>query len=240
MKKILLFSVIAAVVIAVGCTHTQRSSINQAPNDRASVVDRLNTSSQILNQLVNTPDNSIPENILARAKCVAVVPEMIKGGFVVGGQHGRGEVTCRTSNGWTAPAFITITGGSWGAQIGAESVDLVLLFMNDHAVQSLLSDNVKLGGEAGVAAGPIGREAQASTDLKLSSEILAYSRTKGLFAGLDLSGAAVRKDKDSTLAFYNRDIPTNSLLAGKVQPPAGAENFIATVRRDFAESQAAK
>src|SRR3954463_9045106 len=170
----------AAISLAlVGCAEQQHNSANspatadtntQAAN-RPEAVDRLNDSAKVLDELVNTPESAIPEKVLADAKCVMIVPDMVKGGFVFGGQHGRGVATCRNNGQWSAPAFTTVTGGSWGAQIGVESVDLVLLFMNDHAVQSLLKDNVKLGADASIAAGPIGRQASAATDVKLNSEI---------------------------------------------------------------------
>ncbi len=210
----------------------------EAAAARPEAADRLNDSAKVLNELMGAPDTEIPQSILSKARCVAVVPDMVKGGFIIGGRHGRGVVTCRTANGWSAPAFMTISGGSWGAQIGVEKVDLVLLFMNDKGVQSLLNDNVKLGADASVAAGPVGRSAEASTDVKLNSEILSYSRTKGLFAGLELSGAAVRPDEDSTRDFYGQNINFRTLLAGNTTPPAGAENFLSTVRRVFAEARA--
>src|SRR5258706_5486036 len=210
----------------------------EAAAARPEAADRLNDSAKVLNELMGAPDTEIPQSILSNARCVAVVPDMVKGGFIIGGRHGRGVVTCRTANGWSAPAFMTISGGSWGAQIGVEKVDLVLLFMNDKGVQSLVNDNVKLGADASVAAGPVGRSAEASTDVKLNSEILSYSRTKGLFAGLELSGAAVRPDEDSTRGFYGQNINFRTLLAGNTTPPAGAENFLSTVRRGFAVARA--
>jgi SH3 domain-containing YSC84-like protein 1 len=245
-----LFSMLLGLSLIAGCAHQQHNSPNQtaatqsgseAAAARPEAADRLNDSAKVLTELVNAPDNGVPETILARAKCVAVVPDMVKGGFIIGGRHGRGVVTCRTANGWSAPAFLTLTGGSWGAQIGVESVDLVLLFMNDKGVQSLLNDNVKLGADASVAAGPVGRSAEASTDVKLNSEILSYSRTKGLFAGLELNGASVRPDEDSTRGFYGRNVNFRTLLAGNsVTPPAGAENFLNTVRSTFKEAKASQ
>jgi lipid-binding SYLF domain-containing protein len=190
-----------------------------------------------LNKLMNAPDSEIPQTILAKAKCVAVIPDMVKGGFVIGGQHGRGLATCRTANGWSAPAPITMSGGSWGAQIGVQSADVVLLFMNQGAVDSLLSDKLKIGGEASIAAGPIGRDAQAATDVKLNSEILSYSRTKGIYAGLDLSGAAVRQDMDTTVAMYGKSIPFRTILSGEVPPPANAMAFLNAVSKDFQEAK---
>jgi len=247
--RFFLLSLLLASFLAVGCRHQQHNSPNQTAAsqsgsekaaDRPEAIDRLNDSAKILDQLMGTPDSSIPQDVLAKAKCVMVVPSLIKGGLIVGGSHGRGAVTCRTPHGWSAPAFVAIDGGSWGAQIGVESVDVVLVFMNDDGVQSLLNDNFKMGGEASVAAGPVGRDAQAATDAKLNSEILSYSRAKGLFVGLDLNGAAVREDKDSTRGFYGHDVDLRSVLNGTTPKPANAENFTSTVAKYFVEAKAAE
>jgi len=229
MKKILLTFLLVAF-----------SMFAFAKEDRTEVNDRLSDAAKVLDELMGTPDNSVPETVLARSKCVAVIPSMVKGGFIVGGRHGRGVVTCRTPNGWSAPAFISLTGGSWGAQIGVEKVDLVLLFMNDKGVNSLLKDNFKMGADASVAAGPVGRHAEASTDAKLNSEILAYSRAKGLFAGVELNGAAVKPDNDSINAFYGSSINWKELLTGGVKPPSGADPFIDAVHKYFVEARAEK
>ena len=170
------------------------------------------------------PDNGIPEEVLEHAKCVAVVPHMVKGGFVFGGKGGKGVATCRTANGWSAPAFITISGGSWGLQIGVEAVDLVMIIQNEKGMQKLLSSNFQLGADASAAAGPVGRHASAGTDWKLDTEILTYSRAKGAFAGLTLEGASIRQDDDSR----QRDIRTQGhnsgfavgQSAGSVRSPA--------------------
>lgn len=229
----------------VGCaSHEHTTRVNSAGQPvteaRADVLNRMSDAGKVLTELTAAPDQGIPENVLKDAKCVAIVPDMVKGGFVVGAQHGRGVATCRTANGWSAPAFFTLTGGSWGAQIGAESVDLVMLVMNDKGMQQLLSANWKLGGEGSVAAGPVGRDASANTDWKLRAQILTYSRTRGLFAGLTLNGANVREDDDSTKAFYGKDYDFRTLLAGNVQPPAQAHDFLASVRRNFREANAAQ
>jgi SH3 domain-containing YSC84-like protein 1 len=237
MKKYLFgVSVLAlSTFLATGCTHKPATAATPqgVSSQKSQVAERVQMATDDLNQLMNTPDAEVPQSILAKARCVAVIPDMVKGGFVVGGQHGRGLATCRTSNGWSAPAPITASGGSWGAQIGVQSADVVLLFMNQGAVDSLLHDKLKLGGEASIAAGPIGRDAQASTDLKMKSEILSYSRTKGLFAGLDLSGAAVRQDMDTTEAMYGRSVPFTEILSGQVRPPADSMAFIHAVEKDF-------
>ena len=246
MKKFALTVTFSAILaLGVGCArheHTARVDQNgrPVPQERADVLNRLTDSGKVLTELTNAPDQGIPENVLAEAKCVAIVPDMVKGGFVVGAQHGRGVATCRASNSWTAPAFFTLTGGNWGAQIGAESVDLVMLFMNEQGMNQLLQSNWKIGGEASAAAGPVGREASANTDWKLRSQILTYSRTRGLFAGLTLNGANVRQDDDSTRAFYGKDYDFRTLLTGKVPAPAQAHDFLASVRQNFREANAAK
>ncbi len=246
MKKFALSVTFSAILaLGVGCArheHTARVDQNgrAVPEQRADVLNRLTDSGKVLTELTSAPDQGIPENVLADAKCVAIVPDMVKGGFIVGAQHGRGVATCRTSNGWTAPAFFTLTGGNWGAQIGAESVDLVMLFMNEQGMNQLLQSNWKIGGEASAAAGPVGREASANTDWKLRSQILTYSRTRGLFAGLTLNGANVRQDDDSTSAFYGKNYDFRTLLTGKVPAPAQAHDFLASVRQNFREANAAK
>ena len=241
MKKLMILVVALAcsLMLATGCTHKAASAATPAGVDKqqAQLTERVGESGRDLDQLINAPDSSIPQTILAKAKCVAVVPDMVKGGFVFGGQHGRGMVTCRTNNGWSAPAPLTMSGGSWGAQIGVEQADVVLLFMNDGAVQSLLNDKLKLGGEAALAAGPIGRDAQAATDVGLTAQILSYSRVKGLFAGLDLSGAAVRQDMDSTVALYGKSIPFRQILSGSVPPPPSTMGFLSAVSKNFQEAR---
>ena len=236
---ILVFALSCSLLLATGCTHKAASAATPAGVDKqqAQLTERVGESGRDLDQLINAPDSSIPQTILAKAKCVAVVPDMVKGGFVFGGQHGRGMVTCRTANGWSAPAPLTMSGGSWGAQIGVEQADVVLLFMNDGAVQSLLNDKLKLGGEAALAAGPIGRDAQAATDVGLNAQILSYSRVKGLFAGLDLSGAAVRQDMDSTVALYGKSIPFRQILSGSVPPPPSTIAFLNAVSKNFQEAR---
>jgi SH3 domain-containing YSC84-like protein 1 len=204
--------------------------------ERDKVLSRLDDSSKVLNELLATPDKGIPEKVFESARCVAVVPSMVRGGFVFGAEHGRGVATCRTAHGWSAPAFFVITGGSWGAQIGGEAVDLVMLIMNDNGMNDLLSAKFKLGGTGSVAAGPVGRDASANTDWKLKSEVLTYSRTRGLFAGLTLNGAMIKQDDDATRAFYSRLVGFRPTLTGEVPAPHEADRFLATVRRGKAES----
>jgi SH3 domain-containing YSC84-like protein 1 len=212
---------------------------NEDSGARTEVVERLRESGLILEQLSNTPDDAIPEWVLARAKCVAVIPNMVKGGFVFGARHGRGVATCRLNNGsWSAPAFLTVTGGSWGAQIGVQSADVVMMFMTEEGARKLMKSNVELGADASVAAGPVGRRASAATDWKLDAQVLTYSRTKGLFAGLTLNGAALRPDDDSTRAFYGRKVPFQQSLTGRVQAPQMAQSFLAEVKEIMRESRA--
>ena len=206
--------------------------------ERDKVIARLDDSSKILNELLGAPDKGIPDKVFESAKCVAVVPSMVKGGFVFGAEHGRGVATCRTDDGWNAPAFFVITGGSWGLQIGVQAADLVLLIMNQQGMNDLLSSKFKLGADGSVAAGPVGRDASASTDWKMKAEVLTYSRTRGLFAGLTLNGAVIKQDDDSTVALYGRPEGFRPTLLGQVKPPAAAEHFLASVRRGKAEASA--
>jgi SH3 domain-containing YSC84-like protein 1 len=247
MKKIALsatFSLLA--LVWVGCaSHNDTTRVNAAGKPvnetRAEVLNRMNDAGKILSNITSGPDQQVPNTVLADAKCVAIVPDMVKGGFVVGAEHGRGVATCRTANGsWSAPAFFTLTGGSWGAQIGVESVDLVMMVMNQKGMDQLLSANWRFGGQGSVAAGPVGREAGASTDWKLRAQVLTYSRSKGVFAGLTLNGANIQQDDDSTRAFYGKDYTFRSLLAGNVTPPTQARSFLASVRTNFREANASK
>jgi SH3 domain-containing YSC84-like protein 1 len=196
---------------------------------REDTVERLKLSTDVLTALMATPDNNIPEEVLDNAKCVLVVPHLIKGGFIFGGKHGRGIATCRTSNGWSAPAFISVGGGSWGLQIGVEGVDLVMLVMNEQGFQHLLSSKFALTGEGSVAAGPVGRHASAGTDWKMDTEMLTYSRSKGVFAGLTLEGAVVQQDDDSTRAIYHKKLPFRTVLSGKTATPEVAAEFMKAV-----------
>ena len=196
---------------------------------RKDSVERLQLSTDVLTALMATPDNGIPEEVLDNAKCIIVVPHLIKGGFIFGGKHGRGIATCRTSSGWSAPAFVSVGGGSWGLQIGVEGVDLVMLIMNDQGTQHLLSSKFKISGEGSAAAGPVGRHASAGTDWKLNTEMLTYSRAKGVFAGLTLEGAVVEQDDDSTRAIYGKKIAFRRVLSGNAMTPAVAEQFMKAV-----------
>jgi SH3 domain-containing YSC84-like protein 1 len=192
-------------------------------------VERLQNAGDVLKQIMDAPDKGIPEEVMDSAKCIVVVPHLVKGGFIVGGKHGRGVASCRTATGWSAPAFVSVGGGSWGLQIGVEGVDLVMLVMNDKGLQHLLSSKFQLSGEGSAAAGPVGRHASAGTDWKLDSELLTYSRSKGAFAGLTLEGAVIEQDADSTTAIYGRDVPFRKILIGDVTPPADSASFMAAL-----------
>jgi lipid-binding SYLF domain-containing protein len=200
-----------------------------AGSNREDTVDRLQKSVDVLHAIMTTPDKGIPEEVLSNAKCILVVPDLIKGGFIIGGKHGRGVATCHTTDGWSAPAFVSVGGGSWGLQIGVEGVDLVMLVMNDQGFQHLLSSKFELTGEGSVAAGPVGRHASAGTDWKMNTEMLTYSRSKGVFAGLTLEGAVVQQDDDSTRAIYGKNMTFRKILSGKASTPKSADAFMKAV-----------
>ena len=200
-----------------------------AGSGREDSVARLQSSVDVIHAIMATPDKGIPEEVLNNAKCILVVPNLIKGGFIFGGKHGRGVATCRTAEGWSAPAFVSIGGGSWGLQIGVEGVDLVMLVMNDQGFQHLLSSKFELTGEGSVAAGPVGRHASAGTDWKMNTEMLTYSRSKGVFAGLTLEGAVVEQDNDSTRAIYGKHMMFRSILSGQAATPRSADAFLRAV-----------
>jgi lipid-binding SYLF domain-containing protein len=184
-----------------------------------------------LNEIMATPDKAIPDKVMSDAKCIAVVPSMIKIALGFGGSHGKGVATCRTGHSWSAPAPITITGGSWGLQLGGQAVDLVMVVMNDQGMQHLLSSKFKIGADASAAAGPVGRDAAADTDWKMKAEVLTYSRARGVFAGIDLNGSAITQDKDETRILYGKMVPFDTILNGKIDTPAGAKSFLSAVRR---------
>jgi lipid-binding SYLF domain-containing protein len=223
MKKI---PSVLLLMFAVGTTYpvwAESSSVEKAEK-------RLQAAADVLQEIMAAPDKGIPEEVIQRARCLAVVPHEIKGGLVFGAAHGKGLATCRTADGWSAPAFFSVNGGSWGAQIGLEGVDNVLMIMNQKGMDHLLSDKFQIGGEASVAAGPVGRHASAGTDWKLDTEILSYSRAKGAFAGVTLNGTWVSPDMESIMACYGREVSPRAILTGQVSTPAPAETFLAAVR----------
>lgn len=214
-------------------------TLGWAGTAKEDATNRLENATSVVHEIMSAPDNGIPEEVLEHARCVAVVPHMVKGGFIFGGKHGKGVASCRTADGWSAPAFITISGGSWGLQIGLEGIDLVMIIQNEKGMQKLLDSNFKIGADASAAAGPVGRHASAGTDWKMDTEILTYSRAKGAFAGLTLEGASVRQDSDSRKAIYGRNVTTRALLLGKVPAPAVTHPFLAEIRKAKAQAVAA-
>ena len=225
---------------AVGVLFAAMSGAMYAKDEDDKVSDqvkRINSAANVLDETMGAPDKGIPQEILESAKCVAVVPSMIKGGFIVGARYGKGVATCRTEAGWSAPAPFTVAGGSWGLQFGGEAVDLVMLIMNDKGMEHLLSSKFKLGAEGSAAAGPVGRQAEANTDWKMRSEVLSYSRARGVFAGLELNGAVIKQDDDDTRILYGKAVPFKEILAGRVTAPRGSERFLSAVRKYAAEAK---
>jgi len=202
-------------------------------------VKRIQKATEVLHEIMSTPDKGIPTDVLSSAKCVAVVPSMMKAGFIVGGRYGKGIATCRTASGkWSAPAPFTIAGGDWGLQIGGEAIDLVMLVMNEKGMRNLLASKFKIGADASAAAGPVGRHAEGSTDWKMRSEVLTYSRARGAFAGVTLNGAVIKQDQDETRVLYGKFVPFADILTGKVPVPRGAEQFVAAVQKYATEAKA--
>ena len=201
---------------------------------------RLSAAKTVIQEIESVPDKAIPQEITQNATCVGVVPGLIKGAFIFGGERGQGVVTCRTGHGWSAPVFIQMTGGSWGLQIGGQSTDLVLVAVNQKGFQDLLNSKFKIGAGASAAAGPVGRDAQMATNWKMQSELLTWSRSKGLFAGIDLNGTVVAQNKDATNAFYGGHHSMAAILKGEVLPPAEARPFLETVAQYFRESVQSK
>jgi lipid-binding SYLF domain-containing protein len=205
-----------------------------AQDDKTKVADRLTAAASVLDQIMATPDKSIPGGILAGASCVVVIPSFKKAAFVVGAQYGQGVATCRTPSGkWSAPVCVQLEGGSFGFQIGGQATDLVLIAMNQQGLQDMLKNKVKLGADAAASAGPVGRNAQAGTDWKLSAEFLSYSRSKGLFAGIDLDGTVLSQNQNDTRTLYGADVPFKTILDGNQATPADGRPFVRTVAKYF-------
>src|ERR1700691_6032647 len=201
LKRIVTFTTLALLV-----------TLTAVASDREDDVNRTEKSAHVFREIMSTPDQGIPRGLLESAKCIAIIPGDVKFAFIFGGNYGRGLATCRTDHGWSAPIFVAVDGGSVGYQIGGSSTDLVMVFMNDHALQSLLGDKFKLGGDASVAAGPVGRTAAADTDIALRAEILTYSRSHGLFAGVSLEGTVVKADTSGDHSMYGRDTTRHQIL----------------------------
>jgi SH3 domain-containing YSC84-like protein 1 len=205
-------------------------------DDQSDIAKRIDASAHVLNEIMASPDKAIPDKVMRDAKCVAVIPSMFKVAMGFGGSHGKGVVTCRSDNGWSAPAPITITGGSWGLQIGGQAVDLVMIVTNEEGMQHLLSDKFKLRADASAAAGPVGRNAGADTDWKMKAEVLSYSRARGAFAGIDLNGSSISQDKDETRVLYGKPLPFTDILGGRVNPPDTSAPFLEAVRKYAGQS----
>jgi lipid-binding SYLF domain-containing protein len=229
MKRMMAASLFGIVLAGVGAAHGA---------DDSKLVARIDAAHAVLHELMATPDKGVPLDIAAKAHCVAVIPGYKKGAFLVGGQYGQGVATCRTRAGWSAPVFVQITGASFGLQAGGQSTDLVLVGVNAKSMDDLLKDKVKLGGDIAASAGPVGRNSQASTTELANAEFLTYSRSKGLFAGVDLTGDEVHQNSDDTKAFYGKDIPYKTILGGAVPTPPAAHHFEATVNEMFRRGRA--
>jgi SH3 domain-containing YSC84-like protein 1 len=223
MKKLFLFALLVSL-----CSFALAGD-DQPRESKAS--DRVQAAADVLNDIQAAPDSGIPQEILSKSDCVAVVPSMLKGGFIVGAKYGRGLASCRTPKGWSAPAFFIVEGGSVGFQIGGQAVDLVMLIMNQNGMQHLLSSQFALGADASVAAGPVGRHAEGNTDWKMRAEVLTYSRARGIFAGVSLNGAVLKQDKDSTREFYGHMVTPKASLTGEVDAPAAANAFLTTLAK---------
>ena len=224
--------------VAVACMAlTLTSAAAFGADDKAKLDARVQAASAVLKELARTPDKGIPDQIAAKATCIAVVPGFKKGAFLVGGQYGQGLATCRHGDSWSAPVFIQITGASFGLQAGAQSTDLVLVGINHKSMTDMLGSKLKLGGDIAASAGPVGRNSQASTDILANAEFLTYSRSKGLFAGIDLTGDVVNQNGDDTETYYGKNVHYSDILSGSVTPPAGTRGFVATVKRYFTRSK---
>jgi lipid-binding SYLF domain-containing protein len=232
MKKAIVF----AAFVGLGLATVARAE----GTTREATEARLQKAGEVLQSVMGAPDKGIPNEVLEHAKCIAVVPHLLKGGFVFGAENGRGVATCRTANGWSAPSFFTITGGNWGLQIGVEGIDLVMVFQGDKGMDRLINNKFEIGADASVAAGPVGRHASADTDWKMNAEILTYSRAKGIFAGITLNGADVRRDDDSTEAEYGHEVSTRAILTGQVPPPPRASAFLDAIRDAKAQATASR
>ena len=208
-----------------------------AASDKAALDERLENARIVIDEVMQTPDKGIPDSIVKQATCIAVVPSLKKGAFIIGAQYGQGVVTCRTGRGWSGPVFIRMAGGSFGFQIGGQGTDLVLVAVNDKGLQDLLKSKFKIGGDASASAGPVGRTAQASTDLSLRSELLTYSRSKGLFAGIDLDGTTVSQNTDDTTLLYGAPHTFEEILKGNVLPTEDSKPFLRTIAKYFHASQ---
>ena len=228
MKSVFVATFAVAAVVST-------SLIAQSPSD---LNRRVASATRVVQELMHVPDGGIPDAIVSKAACIAVIPSVKKAAFVVGASYGQGVVTCRTDHGWSGPVFIRLAGASFGFQIGGQATDLVLVAVNDKGFQDLLHSKFKIGADAAAAAGPVGRHASAATDISLNAELLTYSRSKGIFAGVDLNGATVSQNTDDTRLFYGgKDVSYPEILHGHVPTPHAARRFVSTVARYFASTR---
>lgn len=227
---------------SVFCAAALAASSLTAFADKSDQVKRLANAQSVLNEIMATPDKQIPSSILSNAYCVIVIPSVKKLAFGVGGEYGRGAATCRTttSGKWSAPVMVKLSGASIGFQIGGNATDLVLVGMNERSGSDILKNKLKLGADASAAAGPVGRNAEASTDWKLGAEFLAWSRAKGLFAGIDLKGNLLEQSEGDTRELYGADIPFESILKGSTPTPPEAMPFMRTVAKYFRAAKMAQ
>jgi len=226
MKKLLCLMLLAGFAISA-----------RAADDAQKADSRLDAAKNVIDQIMSVPDKSIPNDIARQAVCVGVVPGMVKGAFIFGADYGQGVVTCRTANGWSAPVFIRLAGGSWGLQVGGQSTDLVLVAVNQKGFQDLLHNKFKIGAGVSAAAGPVGRNAQASTDASMHAELLTWSRSRGVFAGIDLSGVTVTQNKPDTDSIDGSNDSANQILHGDVRPPAAAKPFLDSIEQYFGSAR---
>ena len=222
MKKLLILLCIVGMSTPAFCA-----------SDVEKLDSRLDNARAAIDEIMSTPDKAIPDSVARQAVCIGVVPGVIKGAFIFGAEYGQGVVTCRTGHGWSGPVFIRMAGGSFGFQIGGQGTDLVLVAVDQKGFQDLLRDKFKIGGDASAAAGPVGRDAQAATDISLRSELLTWSRSRGLFAGVDLNGVSVSQNKEDTDTFYGAPHSFDSILHGNVPPPDAARTFLETISKYF-------
>ena len=230
LKRILVSSFLAMTAAALVFA-TPAWADDETSKDQSDIVKRIDASADVLNEIMGAPDKAIPAKVLSDSRCIAIVPSMVKIAVVFGGNHGKGVATCRTDHGWSAPAPITVTGGSFGLQFGGQAVDVVMVVMNEKGMNALLSNKFKLGADASAAAGPIGRDAGADTDWKMKAEVLTYSRARGVFAGVDLNGAAITQDKDETRILFGKMEPFKDILYGDVSAPQGSHQFLQTLAK---------
>ena len=222
-------ALVAMIAVVVAFSTTSWAADDK--KDESDIDKRIEKSAEVLSEIMGTPDKAIPDKVMSDAKCLAVVPSMVKIAVGFGGNHGKGIATCRTENGWSAPAPITVIGGSFGLQLGGQAIDLVMVVTNDQGMQHLLSSKFKIGADASAAAGPVGRDAGADTDWKMKAEVLTYSRARGVFAGVDLSGSSITQDQDETRVLYGKMAPFEDILGGKIPAPSSSESFLATVKK---------